>query len=253
MLFGCYITRNNATKTYKDVPVTGLGVVGADYAEKKEMKALWHTALPFSIVTTVYGIGEMLIYNNKIRKISSDFKSFTGVSEAASRTKIFLGAGLIASFLGLVCGGADTLVHRQLLEHPIEGFLVVHLLLVLNESIGDGAFLFFRGVGVGGELGASGGFQGGTAHLAVGDVGAFADVGPDHVALLVDPYLHHDMAFFGEFFGWALQGGGAASSEVVARAVALTALTVVFLHACQSVGVALVARLTGDAFRAAVL
>ena len=58
------------------------------------MKALWHTALPFSIVTTVYGIGEMLIYNNKIRKISSDFKSFTGVSEAASRTKIFLGAGL---------------------------------------------------------------------------------------------------------------------------------------------------------------
>ncbi|MBQ2091398.1 MAG: hypothetical protein II466_07355 [Bacteroidales bacterium] len=94
MLFGCYITRNNATKTYKDVPVTGLGVVGADYAEKKEMKALWHTALPFSIVTTVYGIGEMLIYNNKIRKISSDFKSFTGVSEAASRTKIFLGAGL---------------------------------------------------------------------------------------------------------------------------------------------------------------
>lgn len=94
-VFGCYIAKNKKFNETTDYPVSELGVLGIDYAVKKEMNAFWHTAMPFSIVTTVYGIGEMLIYNGKIRSLANNFKSFSEPGNGTLQT--ILGAGLTAS------------------------------------------------------------------------------------------------------------------------------------------------------------
>lgn len=75
------------------------------------------------------------------------------------------------------------------------------MLLIYDESIGDGSFLLVRSVGVGSEFRLQGGVFGFAAHLAVDDVGAFGgDFGTYHFAFAVDPNVDYNVTFLIEIF-----------------------------------------------------
>ena len=133
---------------------------------------------------------------------------------------------------------------------PHSAFIIPHFLMVDDKVICDGAFLFFRRGGVRNEGGTQGGLFGHVAHGRIDDGGAFGgDFCSDYFAFAVYPNIHHDGAFFGEVVVWAVQALCATSSEAIARAVALSTIAFILSYAFDSVGVALVARLSRDAFR----
>ena len=75
------------------------------------------------------------------------------------------------------------------------------MLLIYDESIGDGSFLLIGSVGVGGEFRLQGGVFGFAAHLAVDDVGAFGgNFGAHHIAFAVDPDVDYNVTFLIEIF-----------------------------------------------------
>ena len=109
--------------------------------------------------------------------------------------------------------------------------------------------LFLGRVGVGGEGGAQGGLFGLLAHGLVDDGCAFGgNFRSGYLAFAVHPNIDNDDAFFGEVVVGAVQRFRTATAEVVARSVAFSALTVIFLDTRQTIRIALVAGLTRNAF-----
>ena len=79
---------------------------------------------------------------------------------------------------------------------PHSTFYILFL-LVDDKGISDGAVLFLRCVGVGGEGGAQGGLLGLFAHGLIDDGGAFGgNFGAGDLSCTIDPNVNHYDAFF---------------------------------------------------------
>ena len=122
--------------------------------------------------------------------------------------------------------------------------------MVDNKRIGDCAVLFFWGLGVGSDSRAFGRLNGFLPHRAVDDVSAFwCDFGAHYLPGAINPDVDYDFAFFAEIIIGTVKALGTTTAKVIARAVASSAVTFVLSDACQTIRVALVARLSCDAFR----
>ena len=111
--------------------------------------------------------------------------------------------------------------------------------------------LLFGSIGVGGKGRAFGSLDGFLAHGVVENLGSFSgNFGANDLSGTIHPNVDHYLAFFTEVIVGTVQALGATASEVISRSIAFTSIAVVFLDAGQSVGLALVARLSGNAFRA---
>ena len=132
--------------------------------------------------------------------------------------------------------------------------MLLYGLLVNDKSISDGAVLFFRCVRVGSESRTFGSLDGFLTHGIVENLGAFCGhFGANDLPSAIHPNIDHNLAFFAEVVIGTMQTLGATATEVITCAVAFSTVTIVFLDASQSVGLALVAGLAGNAFRATSL
>ena len=110
--------------------------------------------------------------------------------------------------------------------------------------------LLFGRIGIGSESRALGGLDGLLSHRVVDDVGAFGgDFGATDLSRTVHPNVNYNLAFFVEIIVRTVQTLGTTATEVITCPVAFASVAVVLLDASQSIGLALVARLPGDAYR----
>ena len=114
--------------------------------------------------------------------------------------------------------------------------------------------LLFWCVRVGNEGRASSSLNGLLSHRIVDDISAFSgDFCTDDLPGAIDPNVNHNLAFFTEIIIRAMQALGTTATEVIACAVAFATIAIIFLDASQSIGLALVTRLSSDTFRTASL
>ena len=114
--------------------------------------------------------------------------------------------------------------------------------------------LLFGRIGVGSEGRAFGGLNGLLPHGIVDDVGAFGgDFGANDLSSTIHPNVNYDSAFFAVITIGVVEALCTTTTKVITCSVAFASVAVVLLDASQSIGFALVARLTSNAFRTTCL
>ena len=118
-------------------------------------------------------------------------------------------------------------------------------LLVDYKSIGDGAVLFLGSIRIGSKGRAFGCLDGFLSHRVVENLGAFCgDFGANDLTGTIDPNVHHNLAFFTEVIIGTMQRFCSTATEVITCSVAFSAIAIIVFDARQTIGLALVARLT---------